>query len=464
MSLRGQVLKGGAYMAARQSLGLVISLGGVLLLTRLIGPEQYGLYSGALGVVTYGSSLARLGLDVCLLRRAQEPRPEVYAQAFTLLLMSSGLVIGFAFLAWPLAKVWLGGSGFLEPLFWLLLAMPLMNLSLPAVATIERGLNYRAIAGIELAGQFVFYVISVTLAAMGYKVWAPVIGFWVWQGLNIALTYSRARFKARLTWSVPLIKEMVGYGIAYSSSIWVWQLRTLVNPLLVGRFVGPAGVGYVSIAIRLVEALSFVKSATWRLSIAALARVQGDLSRLKRALEEGMSLQVLALGPLLAGFILVGPWVMPRLFGDRWAPTLEVVPFIALSYMTNAVFNMHSSVLYVLGKNGAVTRFHLIHVAAFVSAAVAFVPKVGVLGYGIAEMAALISYAVIDHQMRGVFHPSYSLVLPWLIAFVPPLFMHSLSWPWGLLLWISVPLVFGISPTPRRQVREYAGYLRGPRL
>ena len=50
-------------------------------------------------------------------------------------------------------------------------------------------------------------------------------------------------------------------------------MRLLVNPVLVGRFAGAQGVGFVALAIRLVEVLSFIKQATWRVAMAALAKL-----------------------------------------------------------------------------------------------------------------------------------------------------------------------------------------------
>ena len=65
---------------------------------------------------------------------------------------------------------------------------------------------------------------------------------------------------------------------------------------------------------------------------------------------KGMQLQTLALAPVLLGFSWVGGLFLPQLLGDRWAPILDVFPFIAVSYLTNALFNMHSSVLGGVSK------------------------------------------------------------------------------------------------------------------
>jgi len=76
------------------------------------------------------------------------------------------------------------------------------------------------------------------------------------------------------------------------------------------------------------EILSFVKIATGRISIATLTRLQGNRERLLKAVSEGMGLQILALGPLLALVSWISPWLIPLVFGSRWLLVVEVYPFI----------------------------------------------------------------------------------------------------------------------------------------
>ena len=63
-SLRTQVLRGGTFLVIRQGLGVIIGLGGVLLLTRAIGPEKYGLYAASLNIFGYVQSLSQLGIEI----------------------------------------------------------------------------------------------------------------------------------------------------------------------------------------------------------------------------------------------------------------------------------------------------------------------------------------------------------------------------------------------------------------
>lgn len=67
-----------------------------------------------------------------------------------------------------------------------------------------------------------------------------------------------------------------------------------------------------------------------------------------------------------------------------------------------------------------------------------FLPRFWLLGYGLGEILALLSYILLHLQVRRLFRPSYLEVFPWLISFLPPLFNTVFILPRGLLLWIPL--------------------------
>ncbi len=459
-SLRAQVLHGGAYLVLRQGASVCLRLVGVLILTRLIGPSDYGLYSAALGVSTFWSELARMGTDFYLIRRQEESPDRVYDQVFSFLLVSSCGLAALGVATLPLFGYWMGDSRFLPPLSALLVTLPLVVLRVPALSRLERALDYRAVAGLELSELVVFYAIAVVLAFMSLGVWALVISFVISQVWVLGNGCRLSRYRPRWHWSADLFRELSQYALSFSISGWIWQLRPVIKAVVVGRFLGPEGIGYLTLAESMVDGLSFVKAAAWRLSIAALAKIQDSLPSLRRALEEAMALQVLAVGPFLAGFAVVSPWVVPLLFGERWRLTLVIYPFVAFGVLVNTVFNMHSSVLYVLKRNQDVGAKNAAHVVLLAAAAAWLVPVLGLVGWGVAEIVAMLGYVVIHLYVRRLFAIDYRRALLWLVAFSPPLFASAAPGLLGLALWIPA-VVVPFTPPARRQLGEYWAQLRG---
>jgi PST family polysaccharide transporter len=164
-----------------------------------------------------------------------------------------------------------------------------------------------------------------------------------------------------------------------------------------------------------------------------------------------MRLQTLALGPVLIGFSWFGGLLLALVFGRRWEPVMLIYPYLALSYLTNAQFNIHSSILYVLHRNWAVSWFHVVHIVLFAGAAWVLVGRFGLVGYGYAEAVALLSYPVIHRSVRlAVGSPDYRISALWWAGIAIGLFWRQLG-SWDL----AVPAIALLCPPSLRQLRLY---------
>ncbi|MBE9014321.1 oligosaccharide flippase family protein, partial [Pseudanabaenaceae cyanobacterium LEGE 13415] len=298
--------------------------------------------------------------------------------------------------------------------------------------------------------------VSLSLALKGFGAWAPTIGWCAHQTQTCILLWAVSRLRPKLCWDKHRIKEMLSYGLGVSASGWVWYLKTLINPLIVGRFAGETAVGQIALAIRMLEVLSFAKAATYRISIAALAQLQSDGKRLKQAISEGMELQLLALGPILVLASWIGPIVFPLMFGEEWIPAMSIFPLLGVTYLTNAAFNLHCSTLYVLRRNWEVTAFHAAYVILFGILAFFLVPHSGIAGYAWAEVLSIVTYVVAHlsiHRLIG--SPNYQIAAIWWAGFTIAMFSYQLGW------WVvgGLGLAF-LLPEARNRLTTYLKHFR----
>lgn len=420
--LCGETARGAIYLAARYGLGVIVGVGNMLVMTWWIGPHAYGLFVTAVGIVAFLAILARGGIDTYLVR-TESPDACVYGTAASLILAASvGLGIAAA-AATPLLIRWYGNWEFVSPYLALLLAIPVSALTGVPMAKLERGLEFRRIAGIELAGQLLGLLVAASLAWRRAGVWAPVMGQIAWQVFTLLAAGICAAIPLRLRFDMLHARLMLSYGVGLTASLRTWQLRTLVNPLIVGRFVGAEGVAYVALAIRIAEALGSFRLAAGRMAIAALARLQDRHEEFRRMLEQALYLQVVSLGPLLCGFVLLGPYLVRHIIGVRWMPSVRIYPFAAAGVLVNSVYNLQASALFVVGKQWLVMRAYATHVVLLAATTLILLPRLGLIGYGWSELVACCAYCLIHSGLARTVPLSYQRLRPWVAGFVAALFL-----------------------------------------
>jgi PST family polysaccharide transporter len=190
-----------------------------------------------------------------------------------------------------------------------------------------------------------------------------------------------------------------------------------------------------------------------------LSRVRDDRDRLRRAVQEAMLLQVIAVGLPLAAVGMVARPVFPALFGPEWTSVLDVYPFLALVAITSAVFNMHQAVLYTFNRNWSMALFLSCSVLLLALGSVPLVAWFGVVGFGIASLIQLPATAMLHAMASRHVDVSYRDVVPWVLALGPPVMAPLVPFPWSAFL--LVPLVSMIAwPARRRQITDYLQYFR----
>jgi O-antigen/teichoic acid export membrane protein len=412
--LRANVVRGGRLLFIRQTIGLVISLGGVLALTRLIGPTDYGTYASAFGIAFFVQATGELSLDVYLVRHPGDLEKERCDQVFTLLVILAVVTTALTVAVAPLISQFLRFPSFEDVLIVMFLSCPAVHLQQVHLSRMEREFGYGTIGRIELIAQAGFFAVALPLAAAGSGVWAPVAGWWLQQIILLVGFWAREPYRPRFVWNPPWIREILSFGAVTNSSNLVYSLRTLVPAVVVGHALGAAAVGLVSLAVRLGQQLSFAQTVMFRISIAVLGRIADDGARMKRAMTQGAELQLLSVGIPLAGFSIVASVLVPLVFGHKWTQVATLIPLLAGPYMAMAMFSLLLASMSLQARPWDLIVAQASSSVLLWAAALILVPAEGLRGYGYAEMIATASWLITDRLMAGRrVRPDYRMLLLW---------------------------------------------------
>jgi O-antigen/teichoic acid export membrane protein len=461
-SLRRRGLDSGVQMAVREVLGLAIRLSGLLLLTRVLGAESYGVYAGAAALFALLSFVAQLSMDTYLLRYSEEPPKRVYDEVFTLLLISSIVAVTAGMAVTVLLPELISDPRMAQAFQVLLLALPISLLKAPAKAKLERDLRFRRLAFLELTGDALLYGVAVALSASGLSYWGPVIGYLAFSGFLFIGSSLLAAYRPAMRLSQTGVRDALRYGVPYVGSIWVWLGRESLNPLLVGRYLGTEAVGVVALAVRITEALSIFSRPVWRIASVMIGKVQHDALKIARAIHDGTGLQLLVLGPVMVTFVLLSPVLVPLAFGSGWGPVIELLPVFCTSTLIGVTGYLWTIVLTTHGQMRMVATLQYLRLGLLLVAAPPLIRELGVRGFAFAELVAiavstsLLALAVAK-KVPGL---RFGYILPLAATIVPPLYWYDL--PSGLRPLLLLPGALALSiPAVRRQFAYYLATIIG---
>lgn len=438
-------------MAAREVLSASLSLLSTLVVARILGPEKYGVVAVSLGLFYFFTFIGRMGLNVYIVRK-----PELLKEEVEQILTFYNTVGIFAcFLLWlasPLFGWWIGNSDVTLALRILIPAVWLDMIGMTASSMLERNLDFTKVSFIYAVAEIANYAFSVTLVTINGSYISAILGYVLQFLLFAILSHYHYPIRWGFKLSRSVLKPALKYGIFYSSSDFVLNLRSLTIPVFVSRLAGIEAAAVANVALRVVQKLLLLRFVIRKMCISVMAKLIEDQDAVKRAISQGMLYQALFMGSICAVFSGFAAWVIPALFGQEWLPSAQIFPFIGFSLIISALFDLHSAVLYASDHSREVGYFNVCYIGMIWIGCLLFLPTFGVWGYGFAEMFALPSYYLM-HLFLTKFYksPNYGPTCLTVLATIPPLFGGIWLKPWpnlALMLFCYVSLLV-ISPKVR---------------
>lgn len=458
-TLRESTIKGGIYLVGRHAFSVVLKLIGVLLITRFLGPSDYGAYVSAYAIYQYSYLLGQAGVSVYLLRLPEEPDTKLWKSSYSILLLNGLFLLALIHILSGYIGDYTGIEKTPDIIRILAFALPFTLMTFPALAKLERALNYKAVAMVEIFAQLGFYIVAVPLVLTGFGPKALAVSWLTQEVFAFALAHYLCRSLPSFGWDGAWVRKIVRYALHFCLGNWIWSMRMLVNPLVVAPVMGAKVVGLIGLTVGILEMLSIIKTVTWRISLVVLGKLQDAPEKMRRGVTEAMELQTFSVGVILLGFGWFGSIPVRLVFGEQWLPVMDYYPYIALGYLTVATFNAHSALFSAIDKNLDLAAFTATHILLFAATTWVTIRVVGPIGYGYGELAGLLAYLVAHALVtRHIGSPNYRVTAIWWCGVAVGLFWKELG-VWA----IAVPFLALATPPSRKALGYYIGIMRKKR-
>jgi O-antigen/teichoic acid export membrane protein len=371
---------GAALVAARSVIVQVIALLGMIVIARKLGPHQLGLLALGLMITSFAAVFADGGLAVGLIRSPRAPTQR-----------DLRVTLGLQLAVTSALFVLLGAALALVPRFGLITvfmlgALPLSALQTPAKVVLERELEYRFVAGVEVGECVVYYAWATGALLLGYGVWGVASASLVRAAFAAgAFWVGVPRCRVMPAWSWRESRTLLRFGVQYQAVNAVNLGRDQGLNLVALGLVGVSGLGVWTLASRIMQAPLLLLGALWRVSYPAMVRVVAQDSQPRRLLERATGSTALVMTLVLSTLAGTSPALVPLAFGESWQGAARVVFLSCIALMIGGPVSVATAgYLYAVGDARAVLRTTFLHTCGWLLLAIVLAPVIGVAGIGVA--------------------------------------------------------------------------------
>lgn len=452
------IARGGGFLAGGSFFDFVSRFVIGLLLARLLGPTDYGLYHLAIGAGSMFAGIASLGLDDAMVRyvailSGRRDRAGVWGTiqiGLGIALPVSVLLGALLYFAAPLVAEGLFDAPDLTPALHLMaFVVPLLTLS-NVLLGVTRGFGRmdHAAVGENVVQSLVRMVLLAILALVGLDLFAALVIFAVADVVS-SVTFgllTNRHFSLRPSHHPEVRRDVRGvFGFAFP--LWVSgllnQFQRNISALILGVAATPASVGVFAI----VGQVNMVGHAVYRAVIVAvkplLAQLhdQGDRSGLNHIYTTTTRWLMVTNLPFFLGMVLY-PASILAIFGEDYAAGATALIVMAASELLNAGTGICGSLIDMTGHTRAKVFNSALWLITLGVSNVILVPAHGVLG---AALAYAIALAVVN-LARMVELWVLERVLPSWSAYFKPLVAGGVAFAVGLGMRTIFPVGSRLGP------------------
>ena len=406
-----------------------------VILARILGPREFGLYGMAQIVSSFVWMFWQLGLNAAIIQRKEIDRAHLDT-AFTI-----SIVMGIicAIITWASAPFIAGF--FREPKVIPLTRVIAFTFVIYAFdrvpsALLSRELKFKEAAIPGLLNALVYPAVAIPMALMGFGamsfVWGVVAGAVAMLLVRYYWLFKYFDWRPRIYFEQKAAKDLLGFGVFLTLKSLLDFVLANVQKILVGNL-GAEELGYFNRAANLSWLpLSKVQSVVNAALLPTFARIQDNTEKTRDWYRKFLFLTYLLVTPFLVFFIFFSRDFILFVFGPKWLFSANLLIWTSLGTLVLLPVMYWDNMINAKGLSDVLFYFRLVQIPVFATFLWIGV-KYGVLGVVISlflfgALFVLPASLVLLKKYVGVLPKDYFLslaepvgVILIIVAFVKPI-------------------------------------------
>jgi O-antigen/teichoic acid export membrane protein len=350
-SVRSKLLHGVAWNFTEKILVKAVSFVISIILARLLAPSDYGL-TGMLAVfLSVSSVFIEGGLAKALIQR-QDCQDIDYSTAFVTNVSMSLVIYVVLFFAAPLIA-----DFYDEPLLVSLTRAMALTIVLGSFNIVQRAklmanVDFKSLAQINVLSIIVTGAIGITMAYLGYGVWA-LVGQAIGSTLFLIFIFPfYSKWKPSLRFSKESFSRLFGFGSKLMITGVYSVIFNNIATICIGKAYKSQQLGYYTRASQFPDLISFtVNDVLGTVTFPVLSELQNDKDRLVAVYRKSLLATALVIFPVMVLCALLAYPLVLILFTEKWVPCVVLMQWLCLARIFTPLSALNMNILNAVGRS-----------------------------------------------------------------------------------------------------------------
>lgn len=347
-SLGDKVLSSSLWSLLGSWIGRLIGLVSMMILARLLVPDDYGLVAIAQIVVMLFQIVLADGTESYLIRKTDITQDD-YNTAWTIRLIIAIFISYCVFFGRFILSELLNEPRLVDILVVLSVSNLFFGFTNIGVIKLKKSLNYKPIFKLQVVQKIAGFITSITIAFQYGNYWALILGIVAVSLSEVAMSYVISNYRPKMT--------LINFKQQWFFTKWIFVgnfasfFRNKFTQLLISKQMGAMELGKFSMAFQLTEMIST------QLINPILAPVYASYASVRDNDKELAILFIKVCGvvsiivlPLFSGLFILSEQVISVLLGSKWMGIVNIFELVIFFVMAQTFIGLPNTLLTLLGK------------------------------------------------------------------------------------------------------------------
>jgi PST family polysaccharide transporter len=330
-------LRGGMISIAARVINALVQMVSVVVLARLLSPEDYGLVSMVGAIIGIAPLLIDLGTRDAVIQH-RHITPEEMSTLFWITFGLGCLFTALAAASGPLIAGFYGQPRLASVTLVSSLSLVALSLSYQHQALLRRAMMYRELAIVDIGASVISTALAIAMACKGWAYWALVLRPVTVSAVTAAGVWWKCRWlPGRPAFTIG-VKDMLKFGlhwIGFSGSDFAGKFA---DRIAIGHTSGPAGLGYYQKACLVYDnCLDLVITPLQSVAMVGLSKLRNNREALWNSWSKALSTVAFFAMPAFGILAVTSRDLIVLALGEKWINASILLSIFALRGIPHVV-------------------------------------------------------------------------------------------------------------------------------